>query len=184
MSEHHGPGPRLRPRQSPDAGLVGAPFPDLELPDHDGITRRLSWLADGDPLVLQTFRGPWCPKEQTWFRQLVPLQDEADVAYTRDGQPQRRPTRGPVRSARRARRPLPFLSDTDRAWLDVLGLRETTDTTHDPYGPYVFVLLPDLTISAAWNGYWYWGRPTLEELRLALRLATRQLRSDWEVPGS
>lgn len=184
MSEHHGPGPRLRPRQSPDAGLVGAPFPDLELPDHDGITRRLSWLADGDPLVLQTFRGPWCPKEQTWFRQLVPLQDEADVAYTRMVSLSVDPPEvlSGLRAGLGAR--WPFLSDADRAWLDVLGLRETTDTTHDPYGPYVFVLLPDLTISAAWNGYWYWGRPTLEELRLALRLATRQLRSEWEVPGS
>ena len=48
----------------------GRGFPDLELPDHTGITRTLSELAEGDPLVLSFFRGWWCPKEQAFFRGL------------------------------------------------------------------------------------------------------------------
>jgi peroxiredoxin len=172
-----------RPADSPDPGLVGAAFPDLTLPDSDGIPRTLSALADGDPLVLQTFRGPWCPKEQTWFRELLPLQDEADVAYTRMvslsvDQPE---VLASLRDGLGAR--WTFLSDAERRYVDVLGLRETTDSTHRPYAPYAFVLLPDLTVSAAWNGYWYWGRPTRQELWLALREATRRVRSDWVVPG-
>lgn len=168
-----------RPRDSPDEGLVGAVFPDVDLPDQDGIVRRLSELADGDPLLVQFFRGPWCPKEQTWFRELLRLQDAADVAYTRMVSISVDPTetlRG-LRDGLGAR--WPFLSDVERRWIERLDLRETTDTVHDPYAPYVFVLLPDLEVSAAWNGYWYWGRPCREELWTALRAATRRLRPDW-----
>jgi peroxiredoxin len=61
----------------------GDRFPDLELRDHTGNQRRLSELAVGDPLFLNFYRGFWCPKEQAFFRKLVRLQDEAEVAYTR-----------------------------------------------------------------------------------------------------
>lgn len=171
----------LRPQDSPDHALTGRRFPDLRLLDHDGIERTLAGLADGDPIVLQTFRGPWCPKEQTWFRHLLPLQEEADVAYTRMVSISIDPP--PVLAALRdglgAR--WPFLSDSGRTYIDALDLREKSDTEHDPYAPYVFVLLPDLTIHSAWNGYWYWGRPDLHELRMALRAATRSIRSDWSL---
>ena len=60
-------------------------FPDLELSDTDGNLRRLSELAGPDPLLLHTYRGWFCPKERAFFRQLVALQDEAEVAYTRCG---------------------------------------------------------------------------------------------------
>lgn len=69
-------------------------FPDLELPDVTGHLRRLSELADGDPLFLNFYRGFW-----------------------------------------------------------------------------------------AYNGYWFWGRPTAEQLRTDFRDATRALRDDWEVPA-
>lgn len=75
-----------------------------------------------------------------------------------------------------------FLSDHERQWLDRLGLRETTDTVHDPYLPAAFMLFPDLTIHSTHNGYWYWGRPTAEEIRQAMREITTQIRSDWEPP--
>ena len=63
-----------------------------------------------------------------------------------------------------------------------LRLRETTDTVNDPYAPAVFTLFPDLTIHRAYDGYWFWGRPTLEELRADMRHITRSIRSDWEAP--
>ena len=62
---------------------TGSPFLDLELSDHWGNLRCLSDLAGGDPLLVQFYRGFWCPKEQAFFRKLVGLQDEAEVAYTR-----------------------------------------------------------------------------------------------------
>ena len=45
-------------------------LPDLELIDHGGSRRMLTELAGGDPLILHTFRGHWCPKEQRFFRRL------------------------------------------------------------------------------------------------------------------
>ena len=39
--------------------LVGAHFPDLELPDHRGQPVRLSKLADGFPLIVSFYRGYW-----------------------------------------------------------------------------------------------------------------------------
>jgi len=48
-------------------------MPDIHLGDHAGNTRLLSDLAGGDPVVLQTYRGWWCPKEQAFFRKLVEL---------------------------------------------------------------------------------------------------------------
>jgi hypothetical protein len=74
-----------------------------------------------------------------------------------------------------------FLSDQERRYLDELGLRETTDTVHHPYRPAAFMLYPDLRIHAAYNGYWYWGRPTLDEVRLDMRAISRDIRLDWEL---
>jgi hypothetical protein len=75
-----------------------------------------------------------------------------------------------------------FLSDADRRWLPELGLAEVTDTLHRPYQPAAFTLYPDLRIHRSYNGYWYWGRATLEELRRDLREITRAVRDDCEVP--
>jgi peroxiredoxin len=160
----------------------GERFPDLDLPDHTGRPRTLSELAAGDPVALFTCRGWWCPKEQRYLRELARLQDEFEVAYARivvvstDAVE----TQAAFRAGLGAR--FTFLSDFERQWLGRLGLVETTDTVHDPYRPAGFTLHPDLTIHAAYNGYWYWGRATMEELRCDMRAITRALRDDWELP--
>ena len=165
------------------ADLVpGATFPDLELPDHAGNVRRLSDLGGADPLVLTFYRGWWCPKEQAYFRRLVAFQDEVEVAYTRIvsvsvDSPE---VEAAFRAGIGAR--WTFLSDAERRYQHELELLETTDRTHDPYVPTVFTLFPELRIHRAYNGYWFWGRPTLEELRRDLREITREIRSDWEPP--
>ena len=160
----------------------GATFPDLELPDHSGVVRTLTELAEGDPLVLTFFRGWWCPKEQTFFRGLVRFQEEVEVAYTRlvSVSIDLPVELSAFRAGLGAR--WTFLSDHERRYLDDLGLRETTDSVYRPYVPTAFTLYPDLTIHAVYNGYWFWGRPTNEELRVAFRDVTRSIRPDWEVP--
>jgi peroxiredoxin len=160
----------------------GDRFPDLELPDHTGRARLLTELAGGDPLVLFTSRGWWCPKEQRYLRGLVAFQDEAEVAYTRLAVLSVDPpeVQAAFRAGLGAR--FVFLSDAERVWVDRLALRETTDSVHHPYRPAAFVLAPDLRVHAAYNGYWFWGRPTLEELRQDLRAISRAIRTDWELP--
>lgn len=159
----------------------GSTLPDVTLPDHNGSSRRLSDLAEGDPLVVHCYRGWFCPKDRTYFRNLLRLQEEAEVAYARIVSLSVEPPE--VSAAYRAGLDArwTFLSDPDGAYRDTLDLREGTDTVHDPYVPTVFTLFPDLTIHRIYNGYWYWGRATNEELRRDLREITHDLRPDWEV---
>ena len=161
----------------------GDTFPDLELPDTAGNVRRLDDLVGGDPTLLHFYRGWWCPKEQAYFRRLVALQDEAEVAYTRFVSVSVDPP--PVQAAFRAGLGArwTFLSDEQRSELPGLGLLESTDTLHHPYQPAIFVLRPGLSIVAAYDGYWYWGRPTTEELRGDLRAVTAQIRPDFTLPA-
>jgi peroxiredoxin len=162
----------------------GERFPDLALVDHAGNERRLADLVAGDPTVLHFYRGWWCPKEQRFFRNLLALQEEAEVAYTRIvsvnvDSPQ---VTAAFRAGLGAR--WTFLCDVERTEQRRLALRETTDTVNHPFVPRVFTLRPDLTIKAVYDGYWYWGRPTVEELRGDLRAISREVREDWEAPAA
>jgi peroxiredoxin len=161
--------------------VAAARLTDLELPDHTGRARTLSEIAGGDPLVVVFSRGWWCPKEQRFLRGLVAFQAELEVAYSRLVVVSVDPpeVQAAFRAGLGAR--FLFLSDAERRYLDDLELRETTDTVHDPYRPAAFSLYPDLRIHRAYNGYWFWGRPTLEELRQDLRAITMAIRPDWEL---
>jgi len=158
----------------------GETFPDLDLPDHTGRARTLCELAGGDPVVLLFSRGWWCPKEQRHLREVTALQDEFEVAYARIvvvsiDAPE---VQAAFRAGLGAR--YVFLSDPERRWLQRLDLLEQTDTTHRPYRPTAFTLFPDLTIHTAYDGYWYWGRPTMEDLRRDMRTISRAVREDFQ----
>jgi peroxiredoxin len=152
----------------------GNPFPDLRLPDHTARERSLSELTDGQPLVLAFVRGWWCPKEQVRLRMLVSMQEAiqreygAIVAVTVD-EPY---VNGALRAGLGA--DFPFLSDQERTVARDLDLLELTDSKHLPCLPFTFVLDSLLDIHGVWCGFWYWGNPTPEELRRALREITRR----------
>lgn len=158
---------------------AGGRFPDMELTDHTGTVRALGDLAEGDPVLLQFYRGWFCPKERTFFSRLVAFQSEVEVAYSRIVSVSVEPpeVQAAFRAGLGAR--WTFLSDSDRVHLDDLGLRETSDSYHQPYLPTVFALFPDLRIHRVYHGYWYWGRPTLEQLRGDLREISQAIRPDW-----
>jgi peroxiredoxin len=163
---------------------AGGVFPDVVLRDHAGNERALSELVAGDPAILHFYRGWWCPKEQAFFRRLVALQDEMEVAYARivSVSVDSPPVAAAFRAGLGAR--WTFLCDPDRTGQKRLHLRETTDTVNDPYVPAAFSLAPDLRIHAAYDGYWFWGRPTLEELRHDLRAISAAIRPDWQRPAA
>lgn len=114
------------------------------------------------------------------MREITALQDEFEVAYTRMVVISVDPPE--VQSAFRAGlgARFTFLSDPERRWLTRLGLLEETDTLHRPYRPTAFTLYPDLTIHRAYDGYWYWGRPTAEDLRQDMRAISRAVRKDFQ----
>jgi hypothetical protein len=43
------------------------------------------------------------------------------------------------------------------------------------------MLYPDLRVHRAYNGYWFWGRPTHEEIRQEMRAISQEIRGDWEL---
>jgi peroxiredoxin len=76
----------------------------------------------------------------------------------------------------------PFLSDQERKVVKLLDMTETSKSRGVTAMPHTFSLLPDLTIHNIYNGYWFVGRPTLEELRRDLREMMRKVRPDFEGP--
>jgi peroxiredoxin len=63
-----------------------------------------------------------------------------------------------------------FLSDHGRRAITKLGIVDETDRAHPRIAyPYSFSVGPDLAIHRIYDGGWFVGRPTLEELRQDLR---------------
>ncbi len=86
-------------------------------------------------------------------------------------------------STREARQELgatfPFLCDHERKVIAELDIMDTTDANHSRIAiPYTFVLDAERVIFKIYNGWWYVGRPTVEELRMDLR-ALMSRRRDW-----
>lgn len=77
-----------------------------------------------------------------------------------------------------------FLSDEDRKAITALDIVDLTDAKHGPVAiPYTFALGPDLRIHRIYDGWWYVGRPTVEELRQDLRAIMRACRHDYSYDG-
>jgi cold shock CspA family protein len=65
----------------------------------------------------------------------------------------------------------PFLSDEKREAIDRLGIRDETEEEYPGCAlPTTFITAPDLTIYKVYNGWYFVGRPTVEELRQDLRV--------------
>jgi hypothetical protein len=60
-----------------------------------------------------------------------------------------------------------------------------TDPDNDPMIPDTLVLKPGLVVHSIYNGYWFWGRPSIVDLWRDLRDVTREIRPDWDLstPG-
>jgi len=164
--------------------VVGATFPDYQLEDQGGVSRTLSELQGDNPMVLHLSRGGYDPKEHRFLRRLVESYPEFRVAYTRlvvistDNPLGLNEFRDSVGAQ------WPFLGDPDRTVQQDLGIEEYTDP-HNPMIPHTFVLEPGLRIFSVYNGYWYWGRPTMHELHVDLRGVLRKTRPDFDLgaPG-
>ncbi|MDA8426760.1 MAG: redoxin domain-containing protein [Treponema sp.] len=163
---------------------VGGQFPDFELPDQSGEKRKLSSLLRGFPGVLIFGRGYFCPKDRRQLSNYVEhLQSEFRVNYCHlisvsvDDQLNTNETREALGAD------WPFLMDSDRRLLHELEMTDTTDTAHgEIYIPYTFILDRDRSIHKIYNGWWFLGRPTPEEIRMDLRDVMSR-RPDWVYGG-
>ncbi len=161
--------------------IPGAVFPDYELSDHTAKRRKLSELQGPDPMVLVLSRGSFCPKDRRQAEGLVELHREMEVGYCRlvtissDNITETNENRSGIGAH------WPFLSDARRTIQKDLDIAEYTDSLHNPMIPHVIVLEPGLVIYKIYNGYWFFGRPTMEDLRQDLRTVTRKCRPDWDI---
>jgi peroxiredoxin len=159
----------------------GTLFPDYELPDHTNVKRKLSHLQGRDPMVLMLGRGIYCPKDRQQLRQLVDFSSQMDVGFVRlvyincDNLILSNDLRLGVGAH------WPFLRDEERMIMKDLEIQEYTDTTNNPMIPHTFVLEPGLKIYKIYNGYWYWGRPSVAELHQNLREISMKCRYDFKI---
>jgi peroxiredoxin len=164
--------------------VPGAAFPDYELSDQRGKHRALSQLQGGDPMVLVLSRGGFCPKERRQHEGLVQLHREMQVGYCRlvtistDTLLETNEFRTGVGAH------WTFLSDPGRKVQKDLDIAEYTDPDHNPMIPHTLVLEPGLRVHTIYNGYWFFGRPTVEELRADLRAVLQRCRPDWDISSA
>jgi peroxiredoxin len=159
----------------------GAVFPDYELSDHTGKRRTLSELQGGDPMILMLSRGSFCPKDRRQLEGLAQLHREMEVGYCRlvTLSTDNLIETNELRSGTGAH--WTFLSDPARKVQKDLDIVEYTDPTHNPMIPHTIVLEPGLIVFKIYNGYWFFGRPTIEELRMDLRAVLQRCRPDWDI---
>jgi peroxiredoxin/cold shock CspA family protein len=161
---------------------VNDQFPDIALPNQQNELTRLSHFTkpslldqhlgflDGYPLILVFFRGFFCPRDQQQMRQFVEFQHELRVNYSKLVAVSADPPL--VQAAFRAGlgAQWTFLSDEQRTIIKQMNILDETEGEYAYRAqPYTFVLRPDLSIHAIYNGWYFVGRPTNEELRHDLR---------------
>ena len=168
------------PTSSPEAS-----FPTTSCPITRDTPRKLSELQGDDPLILTLARGHYCPKEHQQHLELAAFYPRIAVAYTRiatiatDDHHTLQEFRASVGAQ------WPFLSDPDRTVQKDLDIQEYTDPEHNPMIPHTLVLKPGLVIHRIYNGYWFWGRPSVVDLWHDLREVSSEIRPDWDLstPG-
>src|SRR3984885_12788331 len=159
----------------------GGTFPDYELPDHENVSRKLSEIQGDDPLILTLARGNYCPKEHQQHLELAANYPKIAVSYTNVATISSDTHHSSQEFRASTGAQWPFLSDPDRTVQKDLEIQEYTDPEHDPMIPHPLVLKPGLVIHSIYNGYWFWGRPSFEDLRRDLREVTREIRPDWDL---
>lgn len=161
--------------------IPGAIFPDYELSDHTAKRRKLSELQGPDPMILVLSRGGFCPKDRRQHEGLVQLHRELEVGYCR----MVTISTDNITATNEFRKGLdahwPFLSDEGRTIQKDLDIAEYTDPLHNPMIPHTIVLEPGLIVYKVYAGYWFFARPTVEELRQDLRAVLMKCRPDWDI---
>ncbi len=167
---------------------IGDRIPDFELPDEQGKVRKLSSFTkqseadkrygfkDGYPVILIFSRGFFCPRDQQQFKGLVSFQNELQVNFCKllsvsADEPK-------VSAAFKAGlgASWSFLSDQNRTLIKQLNLLDETEGEYAFRSlPYTFVLKPNLEIYKVYNGWYFVGRPTIEELRMDLRMVMQEM---------
>jgi peroxiredoxin len=144
---------------------AGAKFPDYQLPDHTGTPRRMSELQGEEPMIIVLAREAYSAKDQRQqqglaelWREMKPGVGYCQLVTITTSDPQETFN---YRSGVGAE--WPFLADPGRIVQRDLDIAEYTDPIHNQMVPHTIVCEPNLIVYKIYNGYWFLGRPTLEE---------------------
>jgi peroxiredoxin len=159
----------------------GDVLPDFELPDENGELHRLSELQGDDVMVLMLGRGEHCPRERMHQREMVRFHEWCDNSFTRlvTVLPGDLHDTFKMRIATGAH--WPYLADPDLEVQKALDINEYTDTHHDyAVVPHTVILSPGLKVEKTYVGYWFWGRPSPDQLWLDLQDVFARTKEDFD----
>ena len=159
----------------------GMTIPDFELPDENGARHRLSELQGDNLMVLHLSRGEHCPRERQHHRELLRFHEWCSVAFTQlvTIMPNVQHDVFKLKIATGAR--WTFLSDEDLEVRNHFDIDEYTDVHHDyAVVPHTVILSPGLVIEKVYVGYWFWGRPSPEQLWADLGEIHARIKPDFD----
>jgi peroxiredoxin len=160
----------------------GMTIPDFELRDEAGEMHKLSALQGDDVLVLHLSRGEHCPRERMHHRELLRFHEWCSVAFTQLVSILPNSLHDVFRMKISTGASWTFLADEE---LDVqrhFDINEFTDTHHDYAAiPHTLILSPGLVIEKVYVGYWFWGRPTNEQLWQDIGELLMRIKPDFDL---
>jgi peroxiredoxin len=159
----------------------GLTFPDITLPDENGVRHRLSTIQGDNVLVVHLSRGEHCPRERMHHRELLHFHELCSVAFTElvTIMPNVLHDVFKLKISTGAR--WTFLSDAALEVQEHFDINEYTDTHHDYAGvPHTLILSPGLVIEKVYVGYWFWGRPSNDQLWADIGEVLARTKSDFD----
>lgn len=159
----------------------GMTFPDVTLPDENGVRHRLSTLQGDDMLVVHLSRGEHCPRERMHHRELLRFHEWCSVAFTQLVSILPNDLHDTLKLKISTGARWTFLADEELELRERFEIDEYTDNHHDnAVVPHTLILSPGLVIEKVYVGYWFWGRPSPEQLWLDLREVSRRTKEDFD----
>jgi peroxiredoxin len=159
----------------------GATLPDFELPDENGVLHKLSDLQGDDLMVVLLGRGEHCPRERQHQRAMLRFHSWCAVAFTQLVTVLPNDAHDVFKLRASTGAYWPFLCDTNLEVQRTLDIHEYTDPHHDNAAvPHTVVLGPGLRIEKVYVGYWFWGRPSPEQLWADLQEVAKKVYEDFD----
>jgi|SRR5215211_3036190 len=160
---------------------VGMTLRDYELPDENGDMHSLADLQGDDVMVLMLGRGEHCPRERMHQKEMVKFHEWCDNSFTRLVTILPNDLHDVFRMRVATGAHWPYLGDPELEVQNDLDIHEYTDTHHDnAVVPHTLIVSPGLKVEKVYVGYWFWGRPSPEQLWLDLQELYRRLKDDFD----
>ena len=158
----------------------GAILPDFELPDENGVKHRLSELQGDNAMILMLGRGEHCPRERQHQAHMLELQRFCPVAFTTLVTVLPNDLHDTYKMKIATGAYWTFLADVDLEVQRRFDIDEYTDVHHHATVPHTVVLAPGLVIDKVYCGYWFWGRPSVQQLWTDLQDLFRRTQADFD----